>query len=155
MIRNYEHGDHEEIAKIFPEAIHQIASEYYTEEQCLAWSEKEPNPLHWEKRCAKKKPFVYLIKGAVVGFIELDPDGHIDCLYVHPNAKRKGIASALIQHVLGVCNEQRIETIYVEASLCARPVFEKIGFKVVEKQEIMIKEETLINYRMERSNKKD
>jgi len=84
MIRNYEHGDHEEIAKIFPQAIHQIASEYYTEEQCLAWSEKEPNPLHWEKRCAKKKPFVYLIKGAVVGFIELDPDGHIDCLYVHP-----------------------------------------------------------------------
>ena len=155
MIRNYEHGDHEEIAKIFPQAIHQIASEYYTEEQCLAWSEKEPNPLHWEKRCAKKKPFVYLIKGTVVGFIELDPNGHIYCLYEHPNAKRKGIASALIQHVLDVCDEQGIETIYVEASLCARPVFEKIGFKVVEKQEIMIKEETLINYRMERSNKKD
>ena len=89
MIRNYKHGDHEEIAKIFPQAIHEIASEYYTEEQCLAWSEKEPNPAHWEKRCAKKKPFVYLIKGTVVGFIELDPDGHIDCLYLHPNEKRK------------------------------------------------------------------
>ena len=55
MIRNYKHGDHEEIAKIFPQAIHEIASEYYTEEQCLAWSEKEPNPTHWEKRCAKKE----------------------------------------------------------------------------------------------------
>ena len=152
MIRNYKHGDHEEIAKIFPQAIHQIASECYTEEQCLAWSEKQPNPAHWEQRCAEKKPFVYLSKGTVVGFIELDPDGHIDCLYVHPNEKRKGIASSLIQHALDKCNERGTDTVYVEASICARPVFEKIGFQTIAEKEVKIGKTKLINFNMKLNN---
>lgn len=149
MIRTYQHGDHEEIAKIFPEAIHKIASECYTQEQCNAWSERKPNPEHWQARCRKKKPFVFVRSGVVVGFLELDPDGHIDCLYVHPKEKRSGIASALVDHAVNACFESGVDRVFVEASICAKPVFENKGFRVIGEKKVTIRDVSLINYNME------
>ncbi|WFB37562.1 GNAT family N-acetyltransferase [Kiritimatiellota bacterium B12222] len=149
MIRNYQHGDHHAIASIFSKAIHEIACDVYTLEQCNAWSEKKPNPEHWEKRCAKKNPFVFIKDERVVGFLELDSDGHIDCLYVHPQETRKGIASALIDHAVKASMKLGLTRVFVEASICAKPVFEKKGFIVTREQQVSLRGETLINYMME------
>jgi hypothetical protein len=51
MIRIFQHGDHAAIAEIFTGAVLEIASEVYSSEQCLAWSSREVNYEHWEKRC--------------------------------------------------------------------------------------------------------
>ena len=149
MIRRYNEGDHVAIAEIFPRAIHDIASEHYTKEQCLAWSEEEPNPESWRQRCAKKKPFVFVQENHVVGFLELEEDGHIDCMYVHPEAKRKGIASALIEHAVRTALQKGKKRIFVEASICAKPVFERKGFRVIKEKEVVIRNERLKNYDME------
>ena len=149
MICLYRIGDHLAISEIFPRAIHEIASEFYTAEQCSAWSEKKPNPDHWRMRCRKKKPFVFIQNNKVVGFLELDSDGHIDCIYVHPEEKRKGIASALIAHAIEANISAGNQRIFVEASICAKPVFEKIGFSVVKEKEVRIKGVSLKNYDME------
>jgi putative acetyltransferase len=149
MIRRYQHGDHRAIAEIFPLAIHEIASEVYSAEQCDAWSEKNPNPQHWEERCEKKQPFVYVENEEVAGFIELDPDGHIDCMYVHPNHKRKGIASALIDQAVQIAFTSGVRRVFVEASICAKPVFENKGFRVIEEKEVTIRGVNLTNYNME------
>jgi hypothetical protein len=37
MIRIFQHGDPVAIAEIFTAAIHEITSEVYSQEQCLAW----------------------------------------------------------------------------------------------------------------------
>jgi len=71
---------------------------------------------------------------------------------VHPNEKRKGIASFLIQHALDKCNERGADTVYVEASICARPVFEKIGFQTIAEKEVKIGKTKLINFNMELNN---
>ena len=149
MIRPYRVGDHLAISEIFPRAIHEIASEAYTAEQCSAWSEKKPNPDYWRKRCEKKMPFVFVQNGEVVGFLELDPDGHIDCMYVHPNEKRKGVASTLIEHAINANTSAGNQRIFVEASICAKPVFEKKGFNVIKEKEVLIKGVSLKNYDME------
>jgi phosphatidate phosphatase APP1 len=82
MIRLYQPEDYKEIARIFPRAVHEIAIREYSAAQCNAWSEKEPNPNHWKIRCKQKQPFVFVESGIVIGFLELDDDGHIDCMYV-------------------------------------------------------------------------
>ncbi|MEM8954841.1 MAG: GNAT family N-acetyltransferase [Verrucomicrobiota bacterium] len=151
MIRSYERGDHVAIAEIFSRAIHEIASRDYTAEQCAAWSERAPNPEHWEQRCERKRPFVYVVEDRVVGFCELDSDGHIDCTYVHPDYERRGIASELVSHVLAVAAARELDRVYVEASICARPMFEKLGFATVEEQTVSIRGVGLINFRMERA----
>ena len=38
MIRMFQHGDPRAVAEIFTSAVHEIASQVYTPEECLAWS---------------------------------------------------------------------------------------------------------------------
>ncbi|MBK1881830.1 GNAT family N-acetyltransferase [Luteolibacter pohnpeiensis] len=149
IIRIFQVGDHEAIAEIFTRAIHEIASEDYTLEQCLAWSDRQPNPKHWEQRCQKKKPFVAVIGGRIAGFLELDPDGHIDCAYSHPEFARQGVMTALVHHARRVAEEAGTRRMWVEASICARPLFEKCGFVVQRENLVDLGGVELINYWME------
>ena len=150
MIRIFQHGDHIAIAKIFTTAIHEIASEVYTPEQCLAWSPKEVNYGYWKNRCEMKRPFVAMSGTQIAGFLELDPDGHIDCAYVNPRFKRKGVVTALVLHAIDVCFSFNIGRVYVDASICARPLFEKAGFKLIRENRVNLGGIELMNYQMER-----
>ncbi|MGJ8657898.1 MAG: GNAT family N-acetyltransferase [Akkermansiaceae bacterium] len=113
MIRIYQHGDHVAIANIFSRAIHEIASEHYSTEQCLAWSNRKPNPEHWKKRCELKRPFVALQQDQITGFLELDLDGHIDCAYVTPDFKRQGIMTKLVRHAIATAFSMNLPRVYV------------------------------------------
>ncbi|MCW1883885.1 GNAT family N-acetyltransferase [Luteolibacter flavescens] len=149
LIRPYRHGDHVAIASIFCRAVHEIGIRHYTVAQCEAWSGTKPDPGHWEQRCERKKPFVSIVDGEIAGFLELDPDGHIDCAYVNPDFQRRGIMSALVKHAVGVAAEGGLSRVYVEASIGARPMFGRLGFVVLCEQQVAIGGETLVNYRME------
>ncbi|WP_269542947.1 GNAT family N-acetyltransferase [Cerasicoccus fimbriatus] len=149
MIRPYQPDDYLAIAEIFPRAVHEIACAVYTPEQCHAWSETKPNPDHWRQRCEQKQPFIYERDGEVVGFLELEPDGHIDCCYVHPKAARSGVGTALIQHAVATAFARGLDRLHVEASICAKPVFEKQGFRVLYENNVNIRGVDLINYKME------
>jgi ribosomal protein S18 acetylase RimI-like enzyme len=148
-IRIFQHGDHRAIAEIFTRAVHEIASEVYTREQCLAWSAPEPNYEHWQRRCELKRPFVAVTGREISGFLELDPDGHIDCAYIHPKYQRQGIMTALVRHAINTCLAFNIRRLYVDASICARPMFEKVGFRVIRENIVHIRGVELLNYKME------
>ena len=147
-IRSYEHGDHDSIAEIFSRAIHEIAIEDYTREQCEAWASPKPNPEHWEARCGIKRPFVAKVDRRIAGFLELDPDGHIDCAYVNPDFKRRGVMTALVRHAVLVGSERAIGSLCVEASLCIKPLFEKLGFVTQCRREVEIRGQCLTNFEM-------
>lgn len=148
-IRIYQHGDYTAIAEIFTSAIHEIASKDYTEKQCLAWSDRIANHEHWRKRCELKRPFVAVVDSEIAGFLELDPDGHIDCAYIHPTYQRGGIMTQLVQHAIETAFAMNILRVYVEASITAKPLFEKLGFRVIRQNIVPIKGVELINYSME------
>ncbi len=152
MIRIYQHGDHIAIAEIFCRAVHEIASEDYTEEQCLAWSLREPNPEQWERRCELKKPFVAIVDSQIAGFLELDTDGHIDCAYVNPDFRRRGVMARLVAHATSVCFAMKLPRIYVEASICAKPLFQNQGFDVLCENVVRMNGVSLVNYQMELKN---
>jgi ribosomal protein S18 acetylase RimI-like enzyme len=149
MIRIFRHGDHVAIAEIFSRSVHEIACDVYTPEQCAAWSDKEPNPDHWQRRCEIKRPFVAVTDGEISGFLELDPDGHIDCAYIHPKFQRQGIMTQLVQHAIESCFAFGIDRVRVKASICARPMFEKLGFRLIEEKEVRIGGIALKNFAME------
>lgn len=152
MIRIYQQGDHIAIAAIFSRAIHEIASEVYSPEQCLAWSAKEPNPEHWKKRCELKRPFVFQAGNQIAGFLELDNDGHIDCAYVNPDFKRQGVMTNLVGHAVSTAFNMNLPKVFVEASICAKPLFEQAGFNIVSENLVEINDVELINYHMELNN---
>jgi len=91
-----------------------------------------------------------IIENHVVGFIELDAGGHIDCMYTHPGFQGKGIASALYEHLLVQAIARGLKSLYVEASLIAQPFFEHRGFSVVKKNQVQRHGISLVNFSMEK-----
>jgi putative acetyltransferase len=86
----------------------------------------------------------------IAGFVDLEPDGHIDMLYVHAEHQAKGVARALLAHIENVAIRLGLDRLYTEASITARTAFEHRGFLVVATQTVLLRGETFTNYRMER-----
>ncbi|MEM9304465.1 MAG: GNAT family N-acetyltransferase [Pseudomonadota bacterium] len=150
MITHYA-GQFREIGTLFHEAVHRTASAFYTAAQCEAWAPTPGDQERWRWRCELKRPFVYLDGMAVIGFVELDPDGHIDCLYVHPDRNRQGIGSALVGHALAICREVGLERSYAQASHIAKGLFLQNGFTVTAFQTVEVRGQRLDNWLVERA----
>lgn len=139
-----------EIADLFHKSVHAIDPSVYTPEQQEAWAPTPPNYEGWSKRLNEKRPFMAIIDDRVVGFMELDADGHIDCTYTHPDFQGIGVASALYEHLLAEARARNIERLYVEASFIAEPFFKHRGFSLVKKNEVQLNGITLENLIMEK-----
>lgn len=67
-----------------------------------------------------------------LGFITYKPDffGHpfIDLLVVHPDARRQGVAAALVAHLERLLPDQKLFTSTNESNLPAQALFAKLGF---------------------------
>lgn len=150
MITTYA-GQSDQIAEIFDRAVHEIASTMYPPEQIAAWAPRPIDYERWRTRCNEKQPFVYLDGERVCGFLELDPDGHIDCHYVHPEFHRRGIGGALLEHAIGIATESRWPRLYVEASHIAKGLYLKHQFRVVRPNRVERRGVTLENWIMERT----
>ena len=149
-LRHYHPKYANEIADVFHHAVHAISSEIYSPAQKEAWAETPPNYPFWKDRLEVKQPTLAIIHGSVAGFIELEPDGHIDCCYVHPKHQKQGVAKHLYQSLEAKAESLNLKQLYVEASIIALPFFEKQGFKVLRENLVLRKQETLVNYTMEK-----
>ncbi len=151
-IRTYNSADAEAIAKIFYNTIHSINILDYSEEQVNAWAPySSVNDYNgWQTKLDKIQPFVATISDKVVGFAEFEPNGHIDCFYVHHEYQGKGIGSALMNAIFNKAKEQGIKRIYAEVSITARKFFENKGFRLVKEQKVNIRGVQLTNFIMEK-----
>jgi N-acetylglutamate synthase-like GNAT family acetyltransferase len=136
------------IGQIFYDAVHQLACEHYEPQQLQAWASKPIGFDHWQKRCETKKPFVKDYNGQVVGFIELDPDGHIDCTYVDPIFARQGFMSEIMFAVKDFARQSNLKELYAEVSVTARAFFAKHQFYVTGRNEVDINGVKLTNFNM-------
>lgn len=145
-----------EIAELFFQAVNHIPPSLYSAEQKAAWTAVNSNDLgrinydYWATRLGTTKPFVALIEDRIAGFMELDADGHIDCAYTHPDFQKRGVASALFEHLLLAAQAQNIARLYTEASLVAKPFFEHLGFATLRQNQIHKNGVVLTNFSMEK-----
>lgn len=148
-VRDYQISDIDALIALFLSSIREVASRHYTPEQINAWTSRVDRNA-WMARRASKLTFVAEIANEVVGFSDLETDGHIDMMYVHPGYQGRGVARALLQHVTSKAEAGNVGRLYTEASITARPFFERHGFIVTSEQEVGIGGERLRNYCMER-----
>ena len=69
-------------------------------------------------------------------------------MFCAPEAAGQGIASRLYDAVEAAAREQGIRSLFTEASELARRLFERKGFAVVERQDLVIRGVAIHNYRM-------
>ncbi|MFD7025582.1 GNAT family N-acetyltransferase [Promicromonospora sukumoe] len=130
QIRRYEAGDAGDTWRVFHAAVHGTASRDYGVEQLQAWAPPTVDEDRWHQRRSAAHTYLARLDGGVVGFSDFTDAGVLDMLFVHPDAGGRGVARALVAHVLREAAAAGHERLLVHASLTARPAFERFGFAV-------------------------
>lgn len=139
-----------EITDLFHDSVHEIGRSHYTKEEIEAWAPTPPDYKKWSERLKNKRPYIAVQNSKVVGFIELESNGHIDCLYTQKDFQRCGVAQSLYLHLEKEAKAKGIKRLYVEASHIAKPFFEKQNFKLVKENFVVRNGVKLNNFTMEK-----
>jgi putative acetyltransferase len=150
-IRDYEQADAPAIARLFYDTVRSVNRADYSEEQVEAWAPAIPDAGEWHDRMAGRKTLVAEEGGEVVGFCELDVDGHLDMLYVRKDAVGRGIGRSLYEAAERAARGWDLGRIFTEASVTARPFFERRGFRVLSERRVSRQGVELTNFAMDKS----
>ncbi|MGN0114265.1 MAG: GNAT family N-acetyltransferase [Acutalibacteraceae bacterium] len=147
IIRNYTPSDCEETAALFYDTVHTVNAKDYTKEQLNAWAGGKVDLSQWNKSFCEHISVVAMEKGIIVGFGDIDVSGYLDRLYVHKDFQHRGIATAICERL-----EQTVATdrIITHASVTAKPFFERRGYGVIKRQQVIRAGIPLTNYVMEK-----
>ncbi|MER5623987.1 GNAT family N-acetyltransferase [Streptosporangium sp. NPDC002544] len=148
VVRRYRSSDAQTTLDIFYRAIRVTASRDYSPDQLAAWASSDIDPADWAAGREKAATWVAEVGGKVVGFTDIDSAGYIDMMFVDPDAGRTGVATTLLDHVREIARSEGIGELTVNASLTARPFFERHGFTVVAEQRVERRGSVLTNFRM-------
>lgn len=149
-IRLFEAQDAEPIARLFHETVREVNLGDYSSNQVQAWAPDDIHFRNWLEVCSSRFTYVADDQGVIAGFGELEADGHIDCFYCHKNYQRCGIGSQIYQAIEAKAVELSISRLFTEASITAKPFFQRQGFSVIKEQQVTRRGETFINYAMEK-----
>lgn len=138
------------VVDVFRSSVRGVPAHDYNQSQVRAWAPDIIDEESFGQRCESKATWVAKVEDRIAGFSDLEPDGHVDMLYVHPDFQRRGIARALLQHVEAAARALDLRRLYTEASITARPTFEAAGFRVIVPQTVTVRGESMTNYRMEK-----
>lgn len=152
MVRRYQDGDAKFLSEIYYHTIHTVNAKDYTKEQVDAWApwSSVEDYSRWAIKSERIRPYVALIDGFIVGFAEFEPNGHIDCFYVHHEFQGCGVGSSLINEIEKEVTLKAMSRVYAEVSITAKPFFERKGFNVVKQQMVMTRGVELTNFVMEK-----
>jgi putative acetyltransferase len=150
IVRRYVPADLDALIDLFRESVRRIAIRDYTEAQVKAWAPDTVDRASWATRRASRPTWVAEIDDEIAGFTDLEPDGHVDMMFVHPDHQGRGVANALLNHVESEAARLGLARLHTEASITARPFFEKKGFRVLAPQTVSLRGQDFVNYRMEK-----
>ncbi|GAB5433526.1 MAG: GNAT family N-acetyltransferase [Epibacterium sp.] len=153
QIRPFEPRDAVDWARIFHTAVHEVGGRDYTPEQCAAWS-PEPAPVDRVLERAQDGRRIWVAadtQDVAQGFIELEPDGHIDCFYLAPDVAGTGIGAALYARLEHEARSLALTSLFVEASEAARRFFLRQGFAEDHRRDFERRGVMIHNYAMSKT----
>lgn len=153
LVRPFRKEDAATLGEIFHLAVHATPEREYSQQQRRAWSVAPISAQAYLARIAKGGHIVFVAvtgQDKPLGFIELQPDGRIDCFYRHPDHKGAGIGQCLYDHLENDARKRSLPRLHVEASDAARRFFLRQGFRVLERQRVARAGVSLHNTRMDK-----
>lgn len=141
------------MAAIYRRAVEVTGARDYAPAQVAVWRDQGPDLAGmWRRLGDGRRTWVAVNEDdAVVGFVDLEADGHIDLLYVDPAAGGRGVAAALLDRLEAEAAAAGLKRLYVEASETARPVLLKRSFVDLGRRDLMVADTPIHNYAMAKS----
>lgn len=148
-LRQYLEADLDAAIDVFQTAVRDVASQDYHPDQIAAWAQVDRES--WQKRLLNSHCWVASIDDKVVGFGNVEFDGHLDLMFTHPEYLRTGVASALLEKLEHAVIAMALPVIFTEASITAKPFFSRRGYQLLAAQQVQVRGQNFINYRMRKS----
>jgi len=140
----------DEMLRLFYNTVHTINAKDYNKEQLENWAPDAIDKKKWEERLTNNVCLVTFLNNQIVGFGELSEEGGIDTMYVHKNHQGKKIASRILRELMDYAQDHSFKILTTEASITARPFFERHGFKVIKTQTNHYEQLEFVNYKMKK-----
>lgn len=139
-IRLYCDGDAPALADLTLAAIRSVGTQAYSGEQVEVWAARHPGPERFIERVDAGHAILVAADAddAPVAYALLEPDGHLDMLYCHPEHTRRGLADELLAQAESHARLLALTRLFTEASELARPAFERGGYTVTQRRDFDI-----------------
>lgn len=148
LIRTFKESDLAQINQLFTETVHAINVKDYTAEQLDVWAPKDRSFERWKNSFKDHIVYVAAINDFVVGFGDITKDGYLDHLFTHKDFQRQGIAGAMLLKLEEAARNLGLKELRTEASITAKPFFEKNGFTIIREQDKHYQGLVFVNYMM-------
>lgn len=137
-VRSFKQSDAKELLVLFFNTIRNVNISDYNQAQVIAWAPDlaEWDIASWERSFQNKFVFVSEENGELLGFGELENDGHIDRFYIHKDHIGQGVGLKLYENIELQAIALKLPKLFVEASITAKPFFQKRGFEIIKEQEV-------------------
>jgi putative acetyltransferase len=139
------------LAAIFVAAIEELTGDDYSEAQQQAWADAADDEVTFGRRLASELTLVATLANSPVGFASLKGGGHIDMLYVHPNAAGQGVGSILCEALERLAFSRGAKSVTVDASDNAQAFFASRGYVAQQRNSIPVNGEWLANTTMQKT----
>ena len=140
-----------EMQALFRATVLHVNVRDYTPEEVADWASCGDSTEHWQELLARHRFIAALDRqGGIIGFASMNAGGHLHSLFVHQDWQGRGIATRLLHEVERMAHAYGVNRIHLEASITARPFFEKRGYRVVKEQQAKANRLYLTNYVIEK-----
>lgn len=94
--------------------------------------------------------FVSRDSSGIIGFASFSPAGILDHLYVHKDRQQRGVGAELCRRVEEEARKLGLPRIETAASITARPLFERCGYRTIAAQIVRFNGVEFSNFKMEK-----
>jgi putative acetyltransferase len=150
LIREYRQGDVTALTRLFYETIHSVNPRDYSAPQVQAWAPAIPDAELWHSRMIGRCTLVAEENGEIVGFAEMERNGHLDMFFCRADSIRHGVGRELYRIIELKAIALGLKRIFAEVSLTAVPFFEHCGFTRICLRTVVRAGIELSNFRMEK-----
>jgi len=150
IVREFSASDAPAIVDLFQRSVRILGARDYTPAQVDAWAWRAPSCAEVHERYSDGRLAIVVANadGALLGFADIEEDGHIGFFYRAPEAEGTGVAELMFQRLWSDAQGKGLERVYLEASEAARRFFLKQGFVETHRQELLIQSVPIHNYAM-------
>lgn len=150
-IRTYEASDAEKLSKLYRRSVLHYGPAAYSPAQVRAWA-ATVSAEKIAERSGDGRLVVVAVDTAsnILGWGDLEADGHIDFLYTAPEAEGRRVGAAIYGVLEQHARARAIPRLYVEASELARHLFTKRGFALLRRNDLALDGVAIHNFSMEK-----
>lgn len=130
----YKNAYQNQLAQLYYNAVTELALPFYNSAQIDMWANYPmQNSAAFSKLLLQGNVLIAIDgNNKAVGFGQLHPNNYLSLLYISPQHSRQGIGTAIYEQLEEIAINSHQSMISVTASKLSKPLFEQLGFELID-----------------------